>query len=140
MQAILVLNAGSSSLKFQIFGLDGGEPEMQVKGQIDGIGVRPHFRAVERSGKVLADRSLAASEAQGLPAATLTLRDWLQSIQGYTLKAIGHRVVHGGTEHLVQRMTAIRPSLPATPTATAVTARPPAGTQVPARRFPSPRA
>ena len=43
MQAILVLNAGSSSLKFQIFAIDGDGLERQVKGQIDGIGVHPRL-------------------------------------------------------------------------------------------------
>ena len=45
MQAILVLNAGSSSLKFQIFAIDGDRLDRRVKGQIDGIGVRPRLKA-----------------------------------------------------------------------------------------------
>ena len=48
MEAILVINAGSSSLKFQIFTLAGGGLERRVRGQIDGIGVRPRLRAAER--------------------------------------------------------------------------------------------
>ena len=99
MQAILVLNAGSSSLKFQIFGLEAGAPEMQVKGQIDGIGTRPEFKARDRAGTGLADRVLAPDEARDLPFATRFLRGWLSGLTGFTLRAIGHRVVHGGTDY-----------------------------------------
>ena len=47
MDVILVLNAGSSSLKFQIFSAGATGLERQVKGQIDGIGVHPRFRAAD---------------------------------------------------------------------------------------------
>jgi acetate kinase len=45
MDAILVVNAGSSSVKFQIFAVNGGVPLRLVKGQIDGIGTRPRLAA-----------------------------------------------------------------------------------------------
>ena len=47
MDAILVVNAGSSSLKFQVFALkgSGGELDCLVKGQIDGVGTRPRLKA-----------------------------------------------------------------------------------------------
>jgi putative transposase len=50
MDAILVVNAGSPSLKFQVFSLADGELERRVRGQIDGIGVRPRLRAVDGAG------------------------------------------------------------------------------------------
>ena len=44
MQGILVVNAGSSSVKFQTFALvSGGDPQRLIKGQIDGIGTRPRL-------------------------------------------------------------------------------------------------
>ncbi len=47
MDAILILNAGSSSLKFQVFGIDGSSRlQRQVKGQIDGVGTSPRLRAI----------------------------------------------------------------------------------------------
>lgn len=98
MEAILVLNAGSSSLKFQIFGIGGSEPAMQVKGQIDGIGTRPQFKASAGDGAVLADRALDVAEAGDLPAATRFLHGWLAGLNGFSLRAIGHRIVHGGTD------------------------------------------
>ena len=46
MDTILVVNAGSSSVKFQIFGIDGERGLMRlIKGQMDGIGTRPRLRA-----------------------------------------------------------------------------------------------
>ena len=98
MQAILVLNAGSSSLKFQIFAMDGDRLERRVKGQIDGIGVRPRLKAGGPDGAALVDRNYPPAELPDLPAATAELRRWLASLGGFELRAIGHRVVHGGPD------------------------------------------
>ena len=45
MDTILVVNAGSSSIKFEIFAIAGGGLERHIKGQMDGIGTRPRLRA-----------------------------------------------------------------------------------------------
>ncbi len=96
MEAILVVNAGSSSLKFQVFGLRDGGLERLVRGQIDGIGTRPHLRATDGAGTVLVDRAYEAAAVPDLPAATAETGAWLRSLGGTTLRAVGHRVVHGG--------------------------------------------
>jgi acetate kinase len=96
MEAILVVNAGSSSLKFQVFGLRDGGLERLVRGQIDGIGTRPHLHATDGAGTVLVDRSFEAAALPDLPAATAETSGWLRSLGGTTLRAVGHRVVHGG--------------------------------------------
>ena len=98
MDVILVVNAGSSSLKFQSFGLVDGRLQRRVRGQVDGIGVRPRLRIVDAAGVVLIDRSHEAAEIPDLPAAIGVLRDWLKTRKGITLRAIGHRVVHGGPD------------------------------------------
>ena len=50
MDTILVVNAGSSSVKFQVFAVDGdGRLRRQIKGQMDGIGSRPRLRASGRN-------------------------------------------------------------------------------------------
>lgn len=98
MDVVLVVNAGSSSLKFQSFGLVDGGLQRRVRGQIDGIGLRPRLRIVDAAGAVLIDRSHDVDEVRDLPAAIGVLRDWLQTRQGITLRAIGHRVVHGGPD------------------------------------------
>jgi acetate kinase len=100
MDVILVLNAGSSSLKFQIFDIAPAGPERLYKGQIDGIGVHPRFRVADRDGAALVDQSYPAAEVQDLAAATGRLRQWLvEHAEGMTLRAIGHRVVHGGPDY-----------------------------------------
>ena len=98
MDAILVVNAGSSSLKFQIFAIAGGGLERRVRGQIDGIGVRPRLRAADGDGAALVDRSFAPAEVADLPAAIAETRAWLATLEGFALRAIGHRVVHGGPD------------------------------------------
>ena len=60
MDAILVVNAGSSSLKFQIFGIAGAKLERRIRGQIDGIGVRPRMRAATDE-ETLIDRTFEAA-------------------------------------------------------------------------------
>ncbi|WP_312363895.1 acetate/propionate family kinase [Ensifer sp.] len=99
MDALLVVNAGSSSLKFQVFGITGAGLERQVKGQIGGIGTRPRLQAKDAQGAVLVDRSYDADAVRDLPAAIAAARDWLLTLQGFRLHAVGHRVVHGGPDY-----------------------------------------
>jgi acetate kinase len=98
MDAILVVNAGSSSLKFQVFALQDVRLERRVRGQIDAIGVRPRLHAADGTGAVLVDRRFETAEVGDLPAAIAATRDWLRTLEGLKLRAIGHRVVHGGPE------------------------------------------
>jgi acetate kinase len=99
--SILVINAGSSSLKFQLFDVArGAEPAFEFKGQIDGIGVRPRFRAKRAGGENLVDVSYAAAEVPDSTAAIAKVGAWLRERLGGTLPiAVGHRVVHGGPDH-----------------------------------------
>ena len=99
MDAILVVNAGSSSVKFQTFGLTGAGLKRRLRGQMDGIGVRPRLKAVDGDGAVLIDRSYRPDEVRDLHSAIAEMRDWLQTREGVVLRAIGHRVVHGGPEY-----------------------------------------
>lgn len=99
MDAILVVNAGSSSLKFQVFATSaGGDLDCLVKGQMDGIGTRPRLRAAGPDKKALVDQSYPAEKVPDLPAATQETGDWLRKTQKVNLIAVGHRVVHGGPE------------------------------------------
>jgi acetate kinase len=98
MEAILVVNAGSSSLKFQVFALRDVGLERRVRGQIDGIGIRPRLRAADGSGATLVERSYPPAEVRDLPSAIAETSTWLHTLEGLELRAIGHRVVHGGPE------------------------------------------
>ena len=97
MDAILVVNAGSSSLKFQVFATGAsGDLDCLVKGQMDGIGTRPRLRAAGPDKKPLIDQSYPGEKVPDLPAATQETGDWLRKTQKVNLVAVGHRVVHGG--------------------------------------------
>jgi acetate kinase len=79
MDTILVVNAGSSSVKFQVFAAGRrGDPERQIKGQIDGIGVRPRLRASAADGDTLIDRELGAEEVSTVPVALQAAGAWLR--------------------------------------------------------------
>jgi acetate kinase len=100
MDTILVVNAGSSSLKFQVFGI--GEARALTcltKGQIDGVGVQPRLRAEGADKSSLIDETFAAAKIPDLPAAIRIAGTWLRETQNFNLIAIGHRVVHGGPDY-----------------------------------------
>lgn len=99
MDAILVINAGSSSLKFQVFGVAGGDLSRIVRGQISGIGTRPALQVNGSKGEILVDSSYAADAVGDLPTAIAVVREWLLTLEGPELLAIGHRVVHGGPDY-----------------------------------------
>src|SRR5262249_20947313 len=62
---ILVINAGSSSIKFELFDIGTGDGlERRLKGQIDGIGTRPRLAAKGVSGDVLVDERYEAKEVR----------------------------------------------------------------------------
>jgi acetate kinase len=101
LDAILTLNAGSSSLKFSLFSVqpDGGMiPEL--RGQIEGIGSAPRFFAKDEVGEVVGDAPLSKAEQATQADCLVYLRSWLRGqLAGMEVKAVGHRVVHGGTEY-----------------------------------------
>jgi acetate kinase len=99
MDTILVVNAGSSSIKFEIFAIAGGGLERHIKGQMDGIGTRPRLRASSHDGTSLIDKSYDAAAIADVPAAMTATGDWLRETAKVNLIAVGHRVVHGGPDY-----------------------------------------
>src|SRR6185503_7550406 len=100
MNTILVVNAGSSSVKFQVFDVQGeGRLQRQIKGQMDGIGSRPRLRATGSDGGPLADRAYPIEAVADVPAAMAVVGAWLRDEKRITPIAVGHRVVHGGPDH-----------------------------------------
>ncbi|MBI1396297.1 MAG: acetate/propionate family kinase [Betaproteobacteria bacterium] len=95
--SILVLNAGSSSLKFSVFAREADALRLRSHGQIEGLTTDSHFVAHDADGAVVAERSF--SGAIGHERATGFLLDHYLDTPGTTLRAVGHRVVHGGTEY-----------------------------------------
>jgi acetate kinase len=97
-EAVLVLNAGSSSIKFSLFAGDGPPSRQQLlcEGACDGIGHATHFTAKDGRGAKLLDQQMpqGVSHADALAA----ILDWIgPHFPDHRLVAAGHRVVHGGS-------------------------------------------
>lgn len=99
--SILVVNAGSSSLKFSLFRVDGNDAlQPAVRGQIDGIGSRPRLEVKDDAGNALVERDFALEAAREVKDAIAIAGAWLrEQFAGEPLLAVGHRVVHGGSEY-----------------------------------------
>jgi acetate kinase len=97
-ETILVLNSGSSSIKFQLFEVAACDRlERRMTGLIEGIGMSPCFTAKGVSGESLVDATWSAVEVGTVPAALAKVMAFLrEQIGGRLPMAIGHRVVHGG--------------------------------------------
>jgi acetate kinase len=100
MDTILVVNAGSSSVKFQVFGADGESGlERLIKGQMDGIGARPRLRAAAADEMLLIDETYPPERVADVPTALAMAGAWLRNSQNLEPVAVGHRVVHGGPQY-----------------------------------------
>jgi acetate kinase len=95
---ILVVNAGSSSLKFSLFKKnEADQPVAEAAGQVEGIGTQPRFTVKNAAGQTLVDRVHDVDEVLHHGGAIAVVRSWLhEHYQGAKLLAVGHRVVHGG--------------------------------------------
>lgn len=91
----LVLNAGSSSLKFCVFERPPNERwHLEARGQVEGIGTSPRLTVKDANGECLANHDVAVRNADE---ALDTLAGWLRSKYGGSrVLGVGHRVVHGG--------------------------------------------
>jgi len=98
--SILVVNAGSSSLKFSLFRVDDAASlHLAARGQLDGIGTRPRLKASDGAGTPLVEREIKVAEAREVKDAVALTGAWLRAqFTGEPLLAVGHRVVHGGAE------------------------------------------
>ncbi|MFO1126903.1 MAG: acetate/propionate family kinase [Rhodospirillales bacterium] len=99
---ILVINAGSSSIKYAAYlNAGGGEPQLLGRGKIDGIGSRPRFVGKDQKGAVLGEHAWPDGDTLTHAAGTWFLMDWLAEHEtDIRIVAAGHRVAHGGTKYL----------------------------------------
>jgi acetate kinase len=103
--AVLTINAGSSSIKFALFERDDPvQPQAALRGELDGIGAQPRLKARDAQGAVLAELTFA--ELAGLPADEQHRRSldflvrWLdEHDNAWRIVAVGHRVVHGADRY-----------------------------------------
>src|SRR5262249_851159 len=93
-------NAGSSSVKFQVFDAEGGNGlKRLIKGQMSGIGTRPRLRAEAADTTPLIDQSYAPERVADVATALAAAGAWLRETQNLEPIAVGHRVVHGGPQY-----------------------------------------
>jgi acetate kinase len=98
--AILVVNAGSSSIKFSVFVERAGTPALALRGQIEGLYTRAHFVAKDAAGATAAEKTWDAGAKLGHEGAVDHLAAFLRSeLSELRLAGVGHRVVHGGLEY-----------------------------------------
>ena len=95
---VLVINAGSSSIKFSLYlSEEGIKPILTCKGQVEGIDVSPHFLVKAPTGQVLHERRWLDTPDISHEDLFKHLIDWVEDHLGEVrLRAAGHRVVHGG--------------------------------------------
>jgi acetate kinase len=107
--SILTINGGSSSLKFALFD-NTAELTATVRGEIEDLDAAPHLLARDASGAVVTERRWPAGDAHPFADALNTLLKFTDAHLGRDgLAAVGHRVVHGGADHIAPEM--ITPAL-----------------------------
>jgi acetate kinase len=99
-ETILVVNAGSSSIKFQLFDVGAYDQlKRRLRGQIEGVGTRPRLVANVK-GETLVEETWPKAEVSDVPAALDKVITFLRKQIGGSLPAaVGHRVVHGGPDY-----------------------------------------
>lgn len=101
-EAVLVLNAGSSSVKFSLYTDAHGEARPQLRGQIEGLQSLPTFIVRDAEDRVVHEKAWSDASALAHGDATTLLLEFLNRSLGTTrLGAVGHRVVHGGRDFTV---------------------------------------
>lgn len=116
---VLVLNAGSSSIKFELFGVQEDAPVSRFTGQVEGIGAAPRFTAKDATGARVAERRWQDGGAPADHRGALGVI--IDCLGERRVAAIGHRVVHGGPDlaapvlvddAVMERLRALAPLAP----------------------------
>jgi acetate kinase len=94
---ILVINSGSSSVKFAVYQM-GQTEKLTLSGHLERIGLKAgSFEIQDSSGVSLLEQHINIPDHN---AALKQLFDWLENdLRGQKLDAVGHRVVHGGAKY-----------------------------------------
>ena len=93
---VLTLNAGSSSIKFALFAAAAPWPRLMAQGQVQGLGAQPSFAVSIVDGQSLQRPMAGGDHAAGIE----QILEWLkEAFPEIAIKAVGHRVVHGGVNY-----------------------------------------
>ncbi len=120
MTSIAVVNAGSSSIKFAVFDAD-EHSALRLRGQVEGIGATPRAKLCDAEGAIVAQEEPAPAGFDHVAATETMMRVAGPFLQGRDIVAIGHRVVHGGsdfaepvliTDEIIERLAALIPLAP----------------------------
>jgi len=103
---LLVINAGSSSIKFTLYGLtEDTDLAVEINGQVAGVGAQGQFTASDAAGNKLIDQQLQPHAVALHSQAFDVIYHWLLGyLQGRKLLAVGHRIVHGGQFYAAPRL------------------------------------
>src|SRR3982751_6310026 len=97
MQPLAVINAGSSSIKFAMFDDQDGFPIL-FRGQVEKLGAAPRLSIVDERGEQVLEQSWAGKELDHASATKVILETAIRLLGGRQVRAVGHRVVHGGSQ------------------------------------------
>ena len=99
--AVLTINAGSSSLKFSVYRIGADDrPHLSAKGQVEGIGTSPRLVAEDAAGQMLVERRWPEDRSSGHAEFFRVVGSWLrEQFSDTALLGVGHRVVHGGVDY-----------------------------------------
>lgn len=118
---VLVLNSGSSSIKFGLFDISAAEPVLLCKGLLDEHEAKPRLIVTSPAGETLLDKQRAGSDTNSDHLFTDVLAFIAEHFGQHRLRAAGHRIVHGGpdysgpvalTEQVYTRLDALTPLAP----------------------------
>ncbi len=99
--AIAVVNAGSSSIKFSLYVERGRDLARLAHGGIEEISTAPHFKAFDAGGACIAERRWPDGTPLGHAGALPHIAEFVREQLGeHRLRAVGHRVVHGGVDYV----------------------------------------
>ncbi len=97
-RAVISINAGSSSIKFGLFAVEGGRPVRTASSLLQGIGIAPRLTVRDRQGITLFERTWPEGGALTHEQLLDQLYQWAdRQFPRHDVIAVGHRVVHGGT-------------------------------------------
>jgi len=98
---IVVLNAGSSSLKFTLYEERGETLGVLADGQVEGLFTDPRFSVKDGKGRLVGERTWPAGTQLGQQGAVEAVFSWCgsEACSADRVRAVGHRVVHGGLEY-----------------------------------------
>ena len=99
-ETVLSINAGSSSIKFELFEVTpSDELQLALRGQLEGVGFRPHLTA-RRGSNSLIDRFFTVQDVRDVGSALLKLTEWLrEELKGALPTVVGHRLASGGARY-----------------------------------------